>query len=80
MLLPQYEADVWIHHIGRGTREPKGEASLLKMIEGITVVPEGTPGAPRLPLLGLRTITQNGLTLIINGGRREVTLKTAGWS
>lgn len=80
VLLPQYEADIWIHHNHRGTREPKGEASLLRMDEGITVVPEGTPGAPRLPLLGLRAITQNGLTLIIDGGRREVTLKTAGWS
>jgi hypothetical protein len=36
--------------------------------------------APRLPLIGLRAIVANKFRLIIDGKRREVTLKTAGWS
>ena len=51
----------------------------LSVDEGITVVPDGTPGAPRLPLLGLRPISQGGLKLVIDGNRREVTLSTPGW-
>jgi hypothetical protein len=35
--------------------------------------------APRLPLVGLRTIIANKLTLVIDGNHREVTLKTSGW-
>jgi hypothetical protein len=52
---------------------------VLEMPQGISVFEEGSEDAPRLPLLGLRTILANRLRLAIDGRRREVTLKTAGW-
>ena len=44
------------------------------MNEGITIYPEGAPNTPRLPLLGLRAISRNGLRIVIDGKRREVTI------
>jgi hypothetical protein len=35
--------------------------------------------APRLPLIGLRTIIANKLRHVIDGDWRHVTLKTKGW-
>jgi hypothetical protein len=46
------------------------------MAEGITLYPDGAPGTPRMPLLGLRAITTNGLKLTIDGKRRQVSLET----
>jgi hypothetical protein len=46
---------------------------------GIAVVPDELPIAPRLPLLGIQTILGNRLQLLIDGDRRQVTLKTKGW-
>lgn len=51
----------------------------LAMAEGIAVFPEDLPNPPRLPILGLRALVDNNLKVIINGKRREVTLKTPGW-
>jgi hypothetical protein len=73
--LPQVEADLWLHGNRSGTRERSGKKIPLNTEEGITLFPDA---APRLPLLGLRAITRSGLTLVINGKRREVTLRT-GW-
>jgi hypothetical protein len=42
-------------------------------------MPDEAPGAPRLPLLGLRAISRSDLKLVIDGKRREVTLLTSGW-
>lgn len=78
LLLPQAKADVWLHGNRRGTREPGATALLLTMEQGITIYPEGSQNAPRLPLLGLRAISRNNLTLVIDGKRRSVTLKS-GW-
>ncbi len=78
-LLPQYAADVWIHKNRPKTREPLQAAFPLRMDQGITVVPEGTTGAPRLPLLGLRAISKSGLNLIIDGRHRLVSLTTGRW-
>jgi hypothetical protein len=47
------------------------------MPQGISVFEESA--APRLPLIGLRTIVANKLRLLIDGDRRLVTLKTKGW-
>ena len=47
------------------------------MAQGISVIEERD--APRLPLIGLRTIVANKLRLLIDGDRRQVTLKTKGW-
>jgi hypothetical protein len=49
------------------------------MDQGISVVPDDSPLAPRLPLLGLRAIIHNGLKLTIDGERAEVSLRTGGW-
>jgi hypothetical protein len=77
--MTQYRADVWVHQNRPGQREPADGALALAMDRGITVVPDGTPGAPRLPLLGLRAISRNRLTLTIDGGRRRVSLSTESW-
>jgi hypothetical protein len=48
------------------------------MPQGISVFQEGSTAAPRLPLIGLRTLISNRLKLVIDGKRRPVTLG-AGW-
>lgn len=48
----------------------------LAALRGIAVYPSAQ-GFPRLPLLGLRALVENGLVLTVNGGRREATLRTA---
>jgi hypothetical protein len=47
------------------------------MPQGISVFDEA--GAPRLPLIGLRTIVADKLKLVIDGDRRQAALKTKGW-
>lgn len=37
--------------------------------------PRGNPLAPRLPLLGLRAMAQNNLETVIDGERRELTIR-----
>lgn len=49
------------------------------MTQGILVFEEGSPDAPRLPLLGLRAIVANRLRLVIDGRRGVVTLRPPGW-
>lgn len=77
--MPQYRSDLWIQRNQPGTRQPSEESHFLTLEEGITVIPEGMPGASRLPVLGLRAITKNRLRLLIDGDKRQVTLKTKGW-
>jgi hypothetical protein len=78
-ILTQYRNDLWLHRNKPGRREPSDSAHSLKLGEGITIVPEGTPNAPRLPLLALRAISSNRLILTIDGSRNQVSLKTTGW-
>lgn len=77
--MTQYRTDVRLHRNQPGSRQPRPETFSLNADEGITVMPDGTPGAPRLPLLGLHPISRGGLKLVIDGKRREVTLRTQGW-
>ena len=49
----------------------------LEMPQGISVFEDEK--APRLPLIGLRTIVANKLMLMIDGDRRQATLKAKGW-
>lgn len=70
----QFAAEVSIHRNIKGTMA-RGIFP-LEMPQGISVFPEGGSAAPRLPLLGLRTIISNRLKLIIDGERRRVTLRT----
>jgi hypothetical protein len=72
----QLQGELRLHRNRPGTRE-LGEDSLpLVLAEGFTLAPEGSS---RLPLIGLRAIVSNRLTLRIDGKRRQVTLGTQGW-
>ena len=68
----QYAADVRLQRNVPGKTELKGDGYLLEMPQGITVLAE--EHAPRLPLLGLRTIIANRLRLVIDGKKQEVTI------
>jgi len=73
----QYAAAVRVHGNVPGRTALRGDNYSLEMPQGISVFEEGD--APRLPLIGLRTIVANKLRLLIDGNRRQVTLKTKGW-
>ncbi len=73
----QYAADVRVHQNVPGRAALQGNSYPLDMPQGISVFEEGD--APRLPLIGLRTIVANKLRLLRDGDRRQVTLKTKGW-
>jgi len=70
----QYAAEVRIHRNLRRKMGLAGANHLLDMPQGIYVLLD--EDAPRLPLIGLRTIVANRLQLVIDGKRREVTLST----
>jgi hypothetical protein len=78
--LPLLAGSVWIHPNRPGTRDfMEARAIQLEMPEGLIVYPESASNPARLPILGLRALVRNGLTLVINGNQRELTLKTSGW-
>jgi hypothetical protein len=77
---PLIKASLWLfpnkaRRVATSGRPP----SRLAVPEGIVVFPEEIPNAARLPVLGLRAVATNSLKLIVDGNRRRVTLKTAGW-
>jgi hypothetical protein len=70
------EANVWLHPNRPERREPAtSDAPPICGASGIAVYPGDD--FPRLPLLGLRAIAENNLTLTIDGRRRRATLRTA---
>jgi hypothetical protein len=75
----QFRAEILRHSNVRGHSTLSGRTYRLETPQGISVFDEGSEPAPRLPLLGLRTLIANQLRLAIDGKRREVTLRTAGW-
>jgi hypothetical protein len=78
--IPLLGGNVWIHRNRPGTTElAQRRAIRLEMREGLIVYPEDVPTPARLPILGLRALVRNHLTLIVDGKRRQVTLKTPGW-
>jgi len=70
------QANIWVHPNESGKREEFALSGpfRLKAKQGIAVYPEGD--FPRLPILGLRAIAENGLVLKVDGARREATLRT----
>jgi hypothetical protein len=76
--VPHFAAEVFIHRNVPKAHGLRGSHPLV-MDQGIAVIPDESPVAPRLPILGLKAIVHNDLKLVIDGKRREVTLKTAGW-
>lgn len=74
-VLPLIAANVWLHRNRPNTRMLEGGAYLLELSEGVAVYPQGMPNPARLPILGLRGLVKNNLTLLIDGKQRAVTLK-----
>jgi hypothetical protein len=78
--IPLINAGFWLFPNEPGQSAVSGRLPRrLAMPEGIAIFPEDLPNQARLPILGLRALVINDLKLIIDGKRREVTLKTPGW-
>ena len=78
--IPLATANVWVYRNQPGTNTPSDLPPIrLRTPEGIVIFPENIPNPARLPILGLRALVRSDLKLIIDGKRREVTLKTPGW-
>jgi hypothetical protein len=59
-----------------GTREFTDQPTYpLTTFGGITVLPTTDPLAPRLPLLGMRAIVRDGLRLVVDGKRKQITIR-----
>ena len=67
--IPLHTANVWIH-------PDSGDPLRLRMEEGIAVYPPDVANPARLPILGLRGLVRNGLLIVIDGNKREVTIST----
>jgi hypothetical protein len=69
-------ANVWVHPNEPGSRERLAARPpyLLETRTGVAVYPGGD--FPRLPILGLRVVSESGLVLKVDGPRREATLRT----
>jgi hypothetical protein len=77
--LNRHAAKVWLHRNRRGKRDsfPPRPAWPLELRDGIVIYPESPPTpAPRLPLLGLRAITENGLRCTIHGKSRTLSMSS----
>jgi hypothetical protein len=78
--LPLINAGLWLFCNEPGSNAVSGRSPIcLVMAEGIAVFPKDLPNPARLPILGLRALVDNNLMFILDGKRREVTLKTPGW-
>lgn len=75
--LPLLAAFLWLHRNRAGSSELLPRPYRLELPQGIAMYAEGTPSAPRLPLLGLRGLVTNQLCLTIDGLRRRVSLRTS---
>jgi hypothetical protein len=80
-IVPLLAAHLWIHPNAPGLSDPsEREPFRLGLEEGIAVYPSNVPNPARLPLLGLRAIVQNHLTLTIHGRSRHVSLRSTSGS
>jgi len=71
-----HAARLWLHRNKPGHSDLLGrEPCPLRVEEGIAIYPDET--GPRLPILGLRTLTQNELLCLLDGRRKRVTISTA---
>jgi hypothetical protein len=76
--VPQLAANVWLHRNRSGCRDEFTEQSphLLESDVGIAVVPSTVGGdSPRLPLLGLRALRWNHLSMSVDGRRCRVNVR-----
>lgn len=69
-------ANIWVHPNEGGSRDRLADRPpfLLRARSGIAVYPSGD--FPRVPILGLRVIGENGLILKLDGVRRQATMRT----
>jgi hypothetical protein len=75
--VPLHAAAAWLHgNVPEKRVSSDREPHLLNLREGIAIYPDDV--GPRLPVLGLRALTQNGLHLIIDPERLRVDLRTRG--
>jgi hypothetical protein len=72
------EAEVWVHCNQMGQRDlfSNQYPFRLELQRGIAVYPRDTPNAPRLPLLGLRTLRWTNLQLTVDCRACQVALRT----
>jgi len=71
-------ATIWAFRNQPGSREQLADRPPVPLggTPGIAIYPGGVE-FPRLPILGLQAIVDNDLVLVVNGRRREATLRTA---
>jgi hypothetical protein len=76
--VPLLAANVWIHRNRPGQRDQFLDRPpfCIELDAGIAVYPHGTPGAPRLPLLGLRALRRASLLLAVDCRKCRVHLRT----
>lgn len=72
-----YELTLWIHPNipGMNIIDPNRSPRQVDLDDGISVLPER--GFPRIPLLGMRTITSAGLRMEVDGAARNVSLASS---
>jgi hypothetical protein len=76
------KATVWLcsNVPGRQDASPERWPLRLEMRRGIAVYPpDPGPAGPRLPLLGLPALLENGLDCWLDPDRRHITVQTASW-
>ena len=77
--IPLHFASAWLHRNLPGQRALKDrEPHPLKLEEGIAIYPDDV--GPRLPILGLRALTQNQLSTAIDSERTRLDLRTPDWA
>jgi hypothetical protein len=77
--IPLHAASVWLHKNRPGERASREqEPHPLNLQQGIAVYPDDI--GPRLPVLGLRALTQNQLHVAIDPERMGVNLRTPDWN
>jgi hypothetical protein len=81
MVYPCHKARLWLHPNVPGRSNRRGDRSPLRMslAKGIAVYPDVASAPSHLPLLGLQALTENNLQLLIDGQRRQVSLRTPDW-
>ncbi|MBI1900188.1 MAG: hypothetical protein HYS13_03600 [Planctomycetia bacterium] len=72
------QATVLLHRNVRGARDQlRRDPWQLQVSEGIALHERGDRFAPRLPILGLRSIVRAGLRVLIDGKKRELSIGKA---
>lgn len=77
--IPLHAATLWLHANQAATREPRRNHTpyRIHLRQGIAIYPD--ENAPRLPVLGLRALTENRLHFSVDGRKQLVWLRTPDW-